>query len=452
MKRSNLACMLALTGLAGVVQSVSASEAAKLDGPELTAFGSQRSGNADGSIPAYTGEPIGIPACYDKSQPNNFCDPWNDEPLYTITAQNMGEYEAQLTEGQKALFKQYPEFKMQVYPSRRTARFPEYYLENTRKNVEACKTTNEGVSIEGCYGGVPFPIPKDGNEAIWNHQLQYNPNLFGNLKSYFVDGSGRRILVNAEKLWFANEFVSETNPGPRTGDVEYFRVRIALYDPPRRNGEQTLVRTNIDGQQRAWQYLPGQRRVKMAPDLSYDTPSPVAGGITTMDQQRLFLGRQDRYDFKYLGVEEKLINYNNFAIYDYNACTEDKLLTKNFPNPECMRWELHRVRVVEATLKPGFRHLLPKRRFYLDEDVSGAGTSDSYDAAGKLIRVDTMPTIPNYVFGYGMVPDQTVTFDLERGAYMVPSFTAFKGGGYGAVDKHPDSTWSPENMAQSGIR
>lgn len=453
MKRSNyLAGALALSALVSAVQSAVAEDVAKLGGPEFTAFGSQKTANADGSIPAYTGEPIEIPSCYDKSEPNNYCDPWNDKVLYTVTAQNLDQYADKLTEGQKALFKQYPDFKMQVYPTRRTARFPDYYLANTAKNVEACKTGNGGITLEGCYGGVPFPFPKTGNEVIWNHQMQYNPNLFGNLRSYFIDGSGRRILVNAEKLWFANDFVSDAKPGPRDGNVEYFRVRIALYDPPRRNGEQTLVRTNIDGEQRAWQYLPGQRRVKMAPDLSYDTPSPVAGGITTMDQQRLFLGRQDRYDFKYVGVEEKLINYNNFAIYDYRACTEDKLFTKNFPNPECMRWELHRVRVVEATLKPGFRHLLPKRRFYLDEDVSSAGTADSYDAAGKLIRVDTMPTIPNYVFGYGMVPDQTVTLDLERGAYMVPSFTAFKGGGYGEVKEHPATTFSSEDMAQSGIR
>ncbi|MCY1287485.1 hypothetical protein D9M70_364800 [compost metagenome] len=171
-----------------------------------------------------------------------------------------------------------------------------------------------------------------------------------------------------------------------------------------------------------------------------------------MDQQRLFLGRQDRYDFKYVGVEEKLINYNNFAIYDYKACSEDKLFTKNFPNPECMRWELHRVRVVEATLKPGFRHLLPKRRFYIDEDASGAGTSDSYDVTGKLIRVDSMPTIPNYVFGYGMIPDNTLTLDLERGAYTLPSYVAFPGGGYKTTEKQPVTMWSAENMGQAGIR
>lgn len=451
MQRNTIVAPLAFAALFGAVQLANASDASKLGGPELTAFGSQQAGNAAGTIPAYSAEPIGIPSCYNAAEPGNYCDPWNDQPLYTITKQNLAQYEAQLTEGQKATFAQYPDYKMVVYPTRRTARFPQYYLENTAKNVDSCKTTKDGVAIEGCYGGVPFPLAKTGNEVIWNHQMQFIQSMEGNLRSYFVDGSGRRILVNAEKLWTTNDFVANT-PGIRKGNVEYFRVRIALYDPPRRNGEQTLVRTNVDGEQRAWQYLPGQRRVKMAPDLSYDTPSPVAGGITTMDQQRLFLGKQDRYDFKFVGVEEKLINYNNFAIYDKNVCTEDKLFTKNFPNPDCMRFELHRVSVVEATLKPGFRHVLPKRRFYIDEDVSGAGTADSYDAAGKLIRVDSMPTIPNYVFGYGMVPDQTTTFDLERGAYMMPSFTAFPGGGYVAVDKISENFWSPESMSQGGLR
>lgn len=452
MKRSNLACALVLAGVAGTVHSVSASEAAQLDGPELTAFGAQRAGNADGSIPAYTGEPIGLPACYDKSEPTNFCDPWNDKPLYTITAQNLAEHAERLTEGQKELFARYPDFRMNIYQTRRTVRFPEAYLESTRKNVDACKTTNGGVSIEGCYGGVPFPLPKTGNEVLWNHQLAYQSNLVANIRSIMVDGSGRRILVNAQNNHTSNPFVDPKIEGPRSGDVEYFRVLSAQYDPPRRNGDKTLLRTNLRGEQRAWQYLPGQRRVKLAPDLAYDTPSPVAGGVTTMDQQRLFLGRQDRYDFALIGLQEKFINYNNFGAYDYKSCSEEKFFTKNYPNPDCMRWELHRVWVVEATLKPGFRHLMPKRRFYLDEDVSGSGITDNYDATGKLIRIDTMLTIPDYVSGYGLLFDNTNTFDLERGAYIVPAFSGFKGGGYRAVEAIPESIWSAENMAQSSTR
>ncbi|GLU39224.1 DUF1329 domain-containing protein [Pseudomonas sp. NBRC 100443] len=450
MKRSNLASVLALAVLGGAVQFASAG-ANQLDDSELTAFGAQRGASADGRIPAYTGEPIGLPACYDKSEPRNLCDPWNDKPLYTITAQNLEQYAGSLTEGQKAMFARYPDFKMNVYPSRRTMRAPEYYLANSKKNVDSCKTTKEGTAIEGCYGGVPFPLPKTGNEVLWNHQLAYTPHLSANLRSYLVDGSGRRIMVNAQNNLTSNPFTDSTNTGPSQQSIEYFRVRNAVYEPARRNGELVMIRTNLAGEQRAWQYLPGQRRVKLAPDLSYDTPSPVAGGITTMDEQRLLLGRQDRYDFKYVGVQEKLINYNNFAVYDYKSCSEDKLFTKSFPNPECIRWELHRVRVVEATLKPGFRHLLPKRSFYLDEDASGLGIADSYDSAGKLIRIDTMLSIPDYVFGYGVIQDNTVTFDLERGAYTIPAFTAFKGGGYQVVDI-PESVWSPENMAQVGIR
>jgi len=201
MKRSNyLAGALVLSTVVCSLQAAVADGAKALGGPEFTAFGSQKTANADGSIPAYTGEPIGIPSCYDKSEPNNYCDPWNDNVLYTVTAQNLDQYADKLTEGQKALFKQYPDFKMQVYPTRRTARFPDYFLANTAKNVDSCKTGNGGITLEGCYGGVPFPFPKTGNEVIWNHQMQYNPSLFGNLRSYFVDGSGRRILVNAEKL------------------------------------------------------------------------------------------------------------------------------------------------------------------------------------------------------------------------------------------------------------
>ncbi len=55
-----MACLLAGTALAGI----SAEEAARLGGPELTPMGAERAGNADGTIPEWTGGLVEPPANY----------------------------------------------------------------------------------------------------------------------------------------------------------------------------------------------------------------------------------------------------------------------------------------------------------------------------------------------------------------------------------------------------
>ncbi|MCY1288156.1 hypothetical protein D9M68_224230 [compost metagenome] len=441
--------VLAILALGGAFQTAEADT----PGVDLTPFGAERRGNADGSIPDYTGEAIPVPPCYSASEPGYYCDPWNDKPLFSITAQNLELYADRLTDGQRSLFRAYPEFRMDIYPSRRTVRFPDYVLDNTLKNLSSCRTTEDGNKIEGCYGGIPFPKPKTGHEVMWNHILKYTPiNQQAKVKSILVDSTGRRILLGEQNLWGTRFFNDPENDQPRSGNSLYAGVRVAVYAPVRRNGEQTMILQDVSGRQRAYQYLPGQRRVKLAPDLAYDTPSPISGGVATMDQQELFYGQLDRYDFQYLGKKERFIIYNNFAGSDYKKCPEDVYFTKHYPNPDCTRWELHRVRVVEATLKPGFRHIMPKRKFYFDEDLSMAGTADSYDVSGNLFRIDNVVTFPLYAYGYGNLTNSTISIDLGRNSYGVGAFGGFPGGGYRVVDGLPASTWSPEIMAGTGIR
>lgn len=450
MKNTRFANAL-LVGMLAVTSYATADET--LGGSELTKFGAIKAGNAAGTIPEYTNEPLPVPDCYDPAEPNYYCDPWNDEPLFTITSKNMGEYAEQLTEGQKALFSKYPEYRMDVYPTRRTARFPEHILENSVKNQESCRTINDGLGVEGCYGGVPFPIPKTGNEVMWNHLLKFSAvNKAIKAKSILVDDSGRRVVLGEQDLFTTQSFFDPKINGPMSGGDLYYAGRLEVSGPARRSGEKIVISQSVDGNQRAYQYLPGQRRVKLAPDLAYDTPSPSTGGISTMDQEKLFFGKLDRYDFKLIGKEEKFLNYNNFMASDYKNCPEEKYFTKNYPNPECTRWELHRVWHVEATLKPGFRHILPTRHFYFDEDMSFAGTVDNYDSSGEIYRVDNAISYPFYVPGYGGTAEANTSVDVRRGSWSLGHFSGFPGGGQRPVDEFPSSFYTPESMAGQGIR
>src|SRR5512140_1805085 len=99
-----------------------AADLAKL-GTTLTPVGAEKAGNAAGTIPAWDGGITKPPAGY---QPGgHYPDPFaGDKPLFTITGQNLDQYKANLSEGQVAMLKKYPDWKMNVYPSHRTASFP----------------------------------------------------------------------------------------------------------------------------------------------------------------------------------------------------------------------------------------------------------------------------------------------------------------------------------------
>ncbi len=448
------AVLFANVGLA----AVSADEAKQL-GATLTPWGAEKAGNKDGSIPAYGAAPIHAPAGWDPKTPGNQPDPFNDKPLFSITAQNYQQYADKL-DHMVELFKRYPNYRMDIYPTRRTVLYPQYVIDNMLKNATGCKAINDGNTLQGCYAGVPFPIPKTGTEAMWNHLLSYSAAAeVIRAKQWIVPSSGQPVMTNYSIGW--NEF-TPFDPSkadkPMDPKAIYWKIRIDYAGPARQVGEKLVLLDPIDQVnvgRRAYQYIPGQRRVKLAPDLAYDTPSPVSGGGSTMDEGRGFIGAIDRYDWKLMGKKEKFIPYNNFAVSDPNVCPFDKLLsTRSFPNPDCIRWELHRVWAIKATLKPGFRHIYPTRWMYWNEDSAGIGVTENFDAAGKLYRVPFTMSYP--YFAEEGQPGTTTSglwiLDLQTGAYAVSGGVAEKGLGFYPGKPPPAIYFSPEALAGEGIR
>jgi hypothetical protein len=228
-------------------------------------------------------------------------------------------------------------------------------------------------------------------------------------------------------------------------------VRLDYKGPARRAGEALLVHdplNYLNGSRRAWQYLPGQRRVKLAPDIAYDTPNPVTSGMTTYDDAFMFNGKMDRYDFKLVGKKEIVVPYNNYRLV-YNTKIDD-VLKPQFVNPDVARWELHRVWVVEATLKPDARHIYAKRRFYIDEDTWIVVATDAYDARGNYFRAGFNFLTPSYdeaaVFG-----DTNAFYDLIAGTYTMLGLVS-ETGGVRYIDRLPEKEWTADALAGSGIR
>lgn len=461
MKRLNIEKKILVSAIGALFASCALAavspDVAKQLGTTLTVIGAEKAGNKEGTIPEYTGEGVKPPANYDPKDPFRRPDPFaNEKPLFSITAQNVAQYADKL-DGMVEMFKKYPNFRMDIYPTHRSSTLPKWVQDNTIKNATECKGIDNDLRLEGCYGGTAFPIPKNGTQVMWNHLTAFEANAWvGMSHSFVVANNGNVTLVDGADYWQQSWYYDPARTTPAKSETIYWSVRVDSNAPPRRVGEKLVLLDPVDTLgvgRRAYQYVPGQRRVKMAPDLAYDTPAPTGGGIITMDDAKVFLGALNRYDWKLLGKKEKFIMANSFKLADKGACSDVVALTKNFLNPDCVRWELHRVWVVEGKLKPEFRHIYHRRLFYWDEDNYAGGASDEYDAGGKSYRQTHAIAYPFYVTeGAGTAGDGTVTYDLLTGSYAVQGSDATKGQGKAIIPPKKDLFFSPEALAGEGIR
>lgn len=453
MKKLTIALTAALTAaMSASAQAAVSAEEAKQLGTTLTTFGAEIAGSKDGTIPPYTGGQTKLPPGFvqGKVRPDPFAD---EKPLFSITAKNMGQYADKVSEGTKALFSKFPDtYRLDVYKTHRSVAYPKWVQENQVKNATRCKTKNDGLSLTSeCYGGTPFPIPKTGYEAMWNHLMKFGAFYtvkFDNYDSIYVDARGKMVVTSTVS---SHQSFPYYNPDATQTDISWI-VRSNITGPARVAGERELLIDPLDweeGDRKAWQYLAGQRRVRLAPDLAYDSPIPNRGGGQTFDDALMFNGKMDRYDFKLIGKKELYVPYNTYKFL-YDTTAED-VFTPNHPNPDHLRWELHRVWVVEATLKPGKRHVYHKRVFYLDEDSWGIILSDQYDAAGKLYRIGLSPCAPRYEVPAPTCGDFYLHTDLINGVYTMVDFPGKKGSVWD-VPPLPMSEFTPNALSAGGIR
>ncbi|MFJ4452805.1 DUF1329 domain-containing protein [Pseudomonas sp. NPDC089392] len=456
MKITTPTLAIAILSASAAHAAVSPQDAAEL-GKSLTPWGAEVAGNKDGSIPAYTG---GLPTSTKPAgfQPDtgHWVNPFaNEKPLYVITAKNVDQYADKLSESTKALLKRFPDtYKVQVYPSHRTANYPDWINKNSIANATRCKTTKDGLAVEGCFGGVPFPIPKTGHEVVWNAQLQYKgESNITKGEGWYVDAKGSRVLTGGINNRGDAQYYNKDLDADKFSAIGTYLTQLNIYTAPSRNvGEGNLQRFYVDPvatPNPTWAYSPGQRRVRRSPDAEYDFPVSTSGGAMLYDEIYGFSGKQDRYDFKYVGKKEMIIPYNN---YDWASTSPDDLLQPNHPNPEAIRWELHRVHVVELTLKPGMRHVQPKRTLYYDEDILGAGMTDAWDASGKLAKGVYMPAYQMYD---KQIPHTSSTwlFDFATGVYYHSSITGgARGGIFPQAKMQPVQFFTPESLARQSQR
>ncbi len=433
-----------------VIAAVPQAEADKL-GKSLTPMGAEMAGNADGSIPAW--KPMAKNAGTVDSKgflSNPFA---SEKPLFTITAQNVDQYKEKLAPGQYAMFKRYPEtFKMPVYPSHRGATVPDDVFAAIKRNATNTNLVSGGNGLENFETAVPFPIPKTGVEVIWNHITRYRGGSVTRLVTQATpQPNGSFSLVYFQDQFVFRDKMKDYDPKNPGNILFYFKQKVTA--PARLAGGVLLVHETLDQVKEprsAWVYNAGQRRVRRAPQVSYDGPGTAADGLRTSDNLDMYNGAPDRYDWKLEGKKEMYIASDSYKLDDPSLKYTD-IIKAGHINQDLARYELRRVWHVVATLKEGQRHIYAKRDFYIDEDTWQAAVIDHYDGRGQLWRVGEAHAENYYdkqVPWYAL----EALYDLQSGRYLALGMKNEEKSAYDFGFTATTSDFTPAALRQDGVR
>jgi len=454
--RSSISAALGL-GLLLVATSTLArptdEEIARLGGPELTPIGAERAGNADGTIPEWTGGLTEMPPGWTFEQPR--VDPYaDDKVLFTIDASNVDQYADKLSPGQIALIKTYQGYSMPVYPTHRSCAYPKrIYDVVAKRNAREAKHDDECNLLEGLAGPI-FPIPQDGCDLISNGRNAVFSGTWGydRTEAQVVPTAGGSYseIIRQQTAYRPSWFPQYTSLD-ELGGISVKSLNNNL-GPPKKAGEITLVFALTTGHFKAWTYNPGQRRVRRNPNFEYDNPNPAGEGLMTIDQVNGFSGAADRYNWKIIGKQELYVPYNSEK-FAKPGITYTDMIQPRYPTRDLMRYELHRVWVLEGNVRPDRRHAMPRRVMYIDEDSWAILVSDAYDSRGGLWRVSehlqrAFPELP------ACMPETSVYYDLVVGRYLISPILNNVHVDYRAGEKGliKDEGLSPQDLRRIGLR
>ena len=440
---------ITLLSVGTALADVPEAQQARLD-EDLTPLGSERAGNADGTIPAWTGGLTSPPEGIGYEKGKHLPDPFaSDEKLFTVNGQNVAQYDAFVTRGQRAMMERHSSYFLDVYPTRRSCALPEHVYKAARRTAAVGKLVADGNGVAKAIMASPFPIPNNALEIVWNHTLRY--------RGFKLQREFTAIPVNQQgdfyQITVHDDAILRWSDPQYTSAEELDNISI-LYllqtkAPARSAGFVVLVQESLNmavEARKAWTYSPGTRRVRRAPTIAYDNPGTNSDGITTSDSFGGFNGAPDRFNWTVRGRSEKFIAYNN---YRRVLAPYDELVAEKHVNQSLMRYERHRVWEIVGDLKDNYRHVYAKRVFYIDEDTQGIAATEIYDGRQQLWRVQELGGGVQYELPLCGGGGDTV-YDLQVGRYlMVGLINEEKPIDFNAAHLDPNR-YTPGNMRRLG--
>ncbi|WP_240433592.1 DUF1329 domain-containing protein [Solimonas sp. K1W22B-7] len=388
---------------------------AETGGDPYTPIGADRPGSGDGTIPAWTG---GLSRGGTPGQ--RLADPYAaDKPLFTITGANVAQYRNRLTPSHQALLARYSTYRIPVYPTRRSVAYPQAIYDATKANVGKAKLLGSD-ALEGARLGFPFPRPQSGVEVMWNHRTRYRSDAVDLQSTQAVvqaDGRIQQPLKQMERVSFRYGNVRSPSDLSKSNILLYYLTWFGRS----RNDTDFLVlvheTANSEKDSRdIWVLPPKINKMFRIPPVGYDQPFPGADGLMFVDMMDMYNGAFDRYVWKLTGKREIYVPYNDYRLLDGQTAMAD-LLRPGHPRQDRMRYELHRVWVIEAVERQGKRHSFGKRVFYVDEDSWNVVLVENYDREGKPWRFQEGHLLAFYDAQFANTAPVFI-FDLKDGRYF----------------------------------
>lgn len=442
-------CLTAGAFATSALAGVPASQAARL-GNDLTPTGAERAG--DGDVPAWSGGLSSVPGNVTYTAGQQLPDPFSSDSVkFTVTPGNMAQHSALLTTGYQALLSTYPSYKMNVYQSRRTCAYPEAVDAATRNNAEVGSLVGGGNGVGGAINGFPFPIPNNALEIVWNHTLRYRDfKITRQTANAAVTRAGDYDLIISQQDVILRWSDPRMTKAEELDNISIYFIANTVA-PARAAGSVILVHETLDRSidpRKAWQYSPGTRRVRRAPNISYDNPGTNSDGLSTSDSFDGYNGAPDRYDWTVVGKSTKLVAENSYA--SINAPYTD-LIQPLHLNQDLIRYEARRVWTIEANLKPGTRHVYGRRVMHMNEDSWTLMSAENYDGRGELWRVQEEHGIQRY-----HVPlcnkAAEIVYDLQAGRYLALTMENEEGPTNYTADELDGDHFTPAAIRQMGTR
>jgi hypothetical protein len=385
-------------------------------GKDLTPVGAEQIGNGK-DIPAWTG---GLKQSKSHKSGDFHSNPYfREKPLFIINQENMEEHKSRLSPGSQRLLTQFPSLELPIYETHRSASYPDYVYEGIKNNVNSASLMRFGAGVNGARIGSPFPIPQNGLEILWNHTLRFRgQSVSFKASTVSVNAAGSRAITLRDYQYYFGYSDPELTTVELNNNI-FFLKRKTLA-PSRLAGAITLVHETLDqvrSPRKSWIYVPGQRRVRRTPNLNHDTPDIATNSLRTIDQVDMFNGAPNYYNWELMGKQEMYIPYNSYLLHSPDLRVEDIAGLAHL-NSNLLRYEVHRVWVVEATLRIGLQHRYAKRRYYFDEDSWSIVYAEEYDQEGELWQF-TESHLINYFEVPLMFSTLENTYDFKDGRYFV---------------------------------
>ncbi len=341
-------------------------------------------------------------------------DPYlEDGRWFTVGPDDLERYKIRLSAGLQALLTKYPKtFEIPVFPSRRSAAAPQRVYEASLENATRATLGGNGLVLGGARVGVPFPIPANGVQAMWNHLLRWRGTA--------VTRTGQTVLLSSDagmsSRLYREDIAFPYAAGEGGKPLLYRRTTLL---PQEEAGTTLIAQSTLDPIQagfQAWLRTGERGRVVPAPDFLYETPDPATGGVCTADMLDMFSGPLDRFDFTLVTRREMYVPYNAYRVNAANLAPSE-FLWYGHPSPQFLRYEMHRVWVVDARLKPNFQHSLPDRTYYLDEDSWQIVMAEHYNGKGDLLRYCEAHNVAHWQVP-AFLPAVEFAFDLTSDRYV----------------------------------